>query len=250
MEESRRQLTLAATRYRKALTSEPIFRNRKKRRADDWTKVAKLSDELIHLLSRLERPPPPHPDGSPRKPIWHEELSGLKKLNAAARRFAEPSAKKTDELPKATPSVWFQFNVLENWTLLGGKLKLSRNHKNKVSGPLARYFSAAAHPVLGGSLESLPDILERHKDMRLANNKERISRIVNSLDPPLEHERSRQSLEAVGLAEAMAIIAKMEWRLERWARQDDVRALLKEAIAEWADQGVLEAEEAAHGEEH
>ena len=86
--------------------------------------------------------------------------------------------------------------------------------------------------------------------MRLANNKERISKIVNSLDPPLEHERSRQSLEAVGSAEAMAIIAKMGWRLERWTRQDDVRALLKEAIAEWADQGVLDAEEAAHGEEH
>jgi hypothetical protein len=69
----------------------------------------------------------------------------------------------------------FHFRVLEVWTDLGGKLQISRHPTTgKIKGPLARYFAAATQPVLGGSLESLPDILARQKKLMEAFHKYRI----------------------------------------------------------------------------
>jgi hypothetical protein len=66
--------------------------------------------------------------------------------------------------PKVNPRSWYQFRVLNVWTDLGGKLRISRHPIKKcVTGPLARFFSAATQPVLRStSVETLPDVLERH----------------------------------------------------------------------------------------
>ena len=68
-----------------------------------------------------------------------------------------------------------------------------------------------------------------------------------NLDPPLESDRSRRSIEAEGFAEVMASAAVLG--LGDWAKQDDVQALLKEAIADWADQWVLHDNERGNGED-
>ena len=248
LEKVRGQLARAARRYRNEVANAPRYKILEKQRARDWARTVKLSDGLMHLLPRLYWPEPPAPYGSPPpKPWWRDYQDTLRELNVFAGQLAAPKIDLDDGFPKAGPRVWFQFHVLENWTRLGGELKWSRNHKNKISGPLARYFSAATQPVLGGSLESLPDIVKRHKTMRLANNKRHVCQFMINLDPPLESDRSRRSIEAEGFAEVMASAAVLG--LGDWAKQDDVQALLKEAIADWADQWVLHDNERGNGED-
>jgi hypothetical protein len=53
------------------------------------------------------------------------------------------------------------------WTSLGGKLGIAhgdRDHGDRVTGPLSRYFAATAGPVCGGSLHTLKDIRENYKN--------------------------------------------------------------------------------------
>jgi hypothetical protein len=71
------------------------------------------------------------------------------------------------EPEKANPRTRFQFQVLEIYVSLGGKLRISRNsNSQKVQGPLAKYFFAVVRPVMGESTpspESLPGIVDRQK---------------------------------------------------------------------------------------
>jgi hypothetical protein len=66
------------------------------------------------------------------------------------------------------PHSKFQFEILEIWWRLGGKLRLSRHPRSgKISGPTARYFFAVTRPVMGASTpspEALPDIVARFKN--------------------------------------------------------------------------------------
>ena len=73
-------------------------------------------------------------------------------------------------------------------------------------------------PVLGGSLESLPDIVRRHKAMVPAFNKWRVSQLV---------------MQADSFAEAMDDAAFLG--LGDWANQEDVQRLLKEAFKDNGD---------------
>src|SRR5262249_48955612 len=137
-------------------------KNRKKWVANEWTRIEKLSADLLESLTRVARfeglgSPPP--DGHPAVDAYKDEQLAVARLNAmAVARLAGP--KIDDGLPKATRRQWFHFHVLHVWTELGGKLQFSRHPTTgQIKGPLARYFVAATQPVCGGSLESLRDIL-------------------------------------------------------------------------------------------
>jgi hypothetical protein len=169
---ARRRLGDAARRYRLQKVNAAGDKTRQRWFARDWARIVKLSDELMRLLHRrsnLEEEPP-HPNGEPPADPWREHQEALMKLNFVAR--ASLAASNDDGFPKASWRAWYQFDVLETWTRLGGKLQFSRHpQKHKITGPLARYFSAVTQPMLGGSLESLPDIVKRHKAMALALNR-------------------------------------------------------------------------------
>jgi hypothetical protein len=86
-------------------------------------------------------------------------------------------AKRPKVLRKITPRAIFQLRVLEVWTdYLGLKPGLSRT-KGKVTGPLARYFSAATQPVYAAasrhhaSLESLAAIWRRRQMLKATEQK-------------------------------------------------------------------------------
>jgi hypothetical protein len=213
---ARRRLANAARRYCRQKENAPKEKTRQRRFRRDWAKIAKLSDEVMHLLHRYsEDEGPPNPDGGPCFDRFARDKEALTKLKVAAQgRLADLPRLIDDGFPTAGPRTWYQFHVLETWTRFGGKLQFSRHpQKHKITGPLARYFSAVTQPVLGGSLESLPDIVKRHKALRLVYNKWRVA-----------HLRAKNFAEAISEAAEMG--------LGDWANQDDVQALLKEAFEE------------------
>ena len=212
LKKARTKLTRAGRDCRKANTSSQKDERRLLTRC--WTRVAKLSVDLMNLLDRIDdlEHAPPDPNGVPMDP-WLKHKIALKGLNAVAQTQLAAPKDDGDGFPTAGPRIWFQFYVLEFWTILGGKLQFSRHARTgKITGPLARYFSAATQPALGGSLENLPDIVKRHKRMRLALNNWRISQLANHTD---------------SYEEAMTFATSMHMD---WVKQGDVQALLKEAL--------------------
>jgi hypothetical protein len=213
LESAREKLERAARSYRLQGANAPTEKAQRKWLVRHWTRIAELSAELERLVIHVSVCPGPPGD------LWNELIPleclerDLMKLKVIAReRLAEP--RDDDGFPKASPRAWFQFRVLETWTLLGGKLKYSRHPRtHKITGPLVRYYAAATQPVIGGSPESLPDILKRHKVMRAAINKLRVSDLA---------------MDAESFAQAMAGATMMG--LGDWAAQDEVQDLLKEAF--------------------
>jgi hypothetical protein len=172
LENARNELVQAARINLSELLDDALGRrNIDKWVAKEWAKIEKLSDDLLGSLTRVARfkglgsPPPGR---QPAVEPYKGEQLAVARLNAmAVARLAGP--KIDDGFPKATRRQWFQFHVLHVWTELGGKLRFSRHPTTgKIKGPLARHFAAATQPVCGGSLESLPDILERQESMLAA----------------------------------------------------------------------------------
>jgi hypothetical protein len=214
---ARRQLRDAARRYRREKANAPGKKIREKISRRDWARIVKLSEEAIHLLRKYsDIESAPDPDGGPPADPWRAHKEALTKLWRVARsRLAE--SRIDDGFPRAAPRAWYQFYVLETWTRLGGKLQFSRHpQKHKITGPLARYFAAVTQPVLGGSLESLPDIVKRHKAVRLAFSKWYVSALVANLEIPGSFTEAMSDAEALGMGD--------------WANQEYVQALLEEAF--------------------
>jgi hypothetical protein len=143
-----------------------------------WARIAKICAELQRLLFLVEK-------HEVEKDHFHDEQVALMKLRMiAGQRLREHEGNgiplEAKDIPKslnASPRVLFIFCVLKVWTNLGGKLRISRHPKtNKIKGPLARYFAAATHPVIGGSLESLPDAIARQESM-LADARQTLARL-------------------------------------------------------------------------
>jgi hypothetical protein len=178
LEKACSRLQFAARQYRSHVMNILKDQAREKGFTRCWVRVAKLSKALIESLVLLDKyelhaPDPDHPDR--RHDYYKEHKDVLFKLQVIARmRLTQPTI--DDGFPKAGPRVWFQFGVLKIWTDLGGKLQISRHPTTaKIKGPLVRYFSAAAQPVQGGSLESLPDVVARQKTLMAAIEKYRSS---------------------------------------------------------------------------
>jgi hypothetical protein len=155
---------------------------RKKWVTQHWTKIAKLSHELGDLLFAVSAHEkangPPTPEGAPLlENLYKDHQLALLKLEILARRrLSKTDIEKLidEEFPntKSNTRVLFQFGVLEVWMHFGGKLGVSRHPvTGKVTGPLARYFSAVTQPICGGSPESLPDIVARQETLRAARRK-------------------------------------------------------------------------------
>jgi hypothetical protein len=168
IEKTRVRLRNSARSYLVSKLNGPGHARQKKERLRHWVKVVGLSHTLIkefHNLAAYEpKNGPPNPDGSEREPYNAEMLALMMIKVMAESHVASLSGNSDDGYPKARPKAHFQFDVLEVWTSLGGKLGFSRHpHTKKIGGPLVRYFSAATEPVHGGSPESLPDVIERYE---------------------------------------------------------------------------------------
>jgi hypothetical protein len=139
--------------------------------------------------------------------LFSDEARAVANLNTMARNYLA-RAKADDKILGLRPRVAFLFRVLEIWTQLGGMLRLSRHPRtNLVTGPLARYFAAATQPVIGGSLESLPDIVRRQKIM--ASARDRWRTLMREYD-----------------AKKRANILSWAGTIDWGDRQDEVKALL------------------------
>jgi hypothetical protein len=181
------KLRNSARSYFLATFNQPDTKRRKKLLLKHWTKTRDLADALMSEFFWLARDElnygPPDHSGNERKP-YHENRFALMKIRLMAtanlislggkiddgiQRFGPEAIAlmKTTVVyaddPKTTAKSAYHSDVLDVWTELGGKLKISRHpNTGKLGGPLARYFSAVTLPVHGGSPESLPDIIERH----------------------------------------------------------------------------------------
>lgn len=152
-----------------------------------WKRISDLTNELITELWAVKKQVLfPLPDYGMRMPPEHSpfhlavvrSVHDLHNLYSEACRLASTYSdprglgSMVDGLPfkhfrKRRARVWFQFDVFELWIEFGGKLGISRNaFKNQTTGPLARYYSAVAQPVIGGSLESLSSAVKRHRAMQ------------------------------------------------------------------------------------
>jgi hypothetical protein len=168
LERARNELVQAARIHLSELLDDALgHRNIEKWVAKEWARIGKLSDDLHRSFRRVARfeGHDSSPGRQPAAEPYKDEQLAVARLKAmAVARLAGP--KIDDGFPKATRRGWFQFHVLHVWTELGGELRFSRHPTTgKIKGPLARYFTAATQPVCGGSLESLPDILERQESM-------------------------------------------------------------------------------------
>jgi hypothetical protein len=174
----------------------------------EWDRVAALSHELMRALGRLGDIEGRPPDGVGwYGTLFSDEARAVANLNTMARNYLA-RAKADDKILGLRPRVAFLFRVLEIWTQLGGMLRLSRHPRtNRVTGPLARYFAAATQPVIGGSLESLPDIVRRQKIM--ASARDRWRTLMRQYDA---NER----------ANILSWAGTIDWG----DRQDEVKALL------------------------
>jgi hypothetical protein len=128
-------------------------------KAELWRKVAERVSDLMSKLEEL-----PYDE-------WvttddHEALTDL--FETALSRLADELEKQSKIKPKALkPKARYQFELLDVWTSLGGGLGIAHgdpNDETKVTGPLSRYFAAAAGPVCGGSLQTLRDITRNYKN--------------------------------------------------------------------------------------
>jgi hypothetical protein len=122
--------------YNQLKRPENVTRN--KQITKHWDQIARLSDDALKLLSaveRLESDGPP-PTLAPEK--YREHKNALMKLNVSARgRLAAPKIDDGDL--KASPRGWFQFSVLEIWTILGGQLRISRHPRTKkITGAVGK----------------------------------------------------------------------------------------------------------------
>jgi hypothetical protein len=169
LENACQRLHWAGAEYASAVKNGPTSEQEREKRRGTWIKIGRLGKELQALLSpehveqRFQVPQLkglPLPDQKP----YGDVLAALIKINAEADYLVRHYRPMTEDgYPRVTPKAKFQSDVLDVWTSLGGELKFSRHPvAKKVRGPLARYFSAAAHPLVGGSLETLPDILKSH----------------------------------------------------------------------------------------
>jgi hypothetical protein len=117
-----------------------------------WRKVADLTTALESKLWELPEE---------KAYSYYEVLSDLYFM--AVSRLAD----KLEQPKVLKPKARYQFEVLDVWTSLGGKLGIAhgdRDHGDRVTGPLSRYFAATAGPVCGGSLHTLKDIRENYKN--------------------------------------------------------------------------------------
>jgi hypothetical protein len=127
-----------------------------KRFRQKWARISKLSVRLSEELDAVRGP-------WPIREIA-DKLSELRMMADKRTRFASFKLTGCVLGIGANPQIQFRFRVLKIWTNLGGQLGISRHPlTGKVKGPLAKYFAAVTQPVIGGSLETLPDAIERQK---------------------------------------------------------------------------------------
>ncbi len=145
-----------------------------KRARQQWAKIEKLSNELRELLafrSRKETQGGPPSSDCKRAPDRYRDIQAvLLGLTAIAKgRQEAQTVLETMASGKRAPRAWYLYAVLSAWTDVGGALRISRHPlTGRISGPLARYFAAVTQPIIGGSIESLPDIVARQK-IRMAD---------------------------------------------------------------------------------
>jgi hypothetical protein len=101
------------------------------------------------------------------------ELEHLSDIGDLANEMADMYQRQPSELRHLnSPRLMYEWEVLEIWILLGGRLGISRHPKTgKVQGPLARFFRAVTAPVMGAAapaLETLRDAIARHERIRRA----------------------------------------------------------------------------------
>lgn len=160
--ELERAIELFLAAYFLAGTDRPP-RERIRTAAREWAQISQLIKKLEPLWhSRvLDTPPLDWPPAFQRGRVLREIRRGLTTLKTVAK-VSESQAKSEILEPKAR--ALFHSTVLNVWTRLGGELKISKHpDTHKTTGPLARYFAAATQCVHGGSLETLRDIVKRHK---------------------------------------------------------------------------------------
>jgi hypothetical protein len=129
-------------------------------KAELWLKVA---ERVSDLMSKLIEPPY---DYDERVSKYLQALSDL--VMTAVSHSADKLEKQPKSKPRALkPKARYQFELLDIWTSLGGGLGIAHGDPDdgtKVTGPLSRYFAAAAVPVCGGSLQTLRDITKNYKN--------------------------------------------------------------------------------------
>jgi hypothetical protein len=163
-EKSCARLRRIARVYRRCMINKSSRQAKKNKYTQEWAKIANLSKVLIESLALVDTYELDEPEQPPCD-RFEQEKEALLLLQFLAR-FRLAKLRIDDRFPKAGLRVRFQFDVLKVWTDLGGELKISRHPvSGKIGGPLARYFSAVTQPVHGGSLENLPDVIERQKTM-------------------------------------------------------------------------------------
>jgi hypothetical protein len=164
--EVRKALVERARTYRVGIRMRPLATQRR-----DWQKVMHLSERLIEaLLVVCERGVQyfeihGHPEeGEKFGREFEDHFRKILEVKFVAKVMAAPPPPEADLVPAR---VGYQFDVLQVWIRLGGKLQFSRHPKTrKPQGPLIRFFRAVTNPVMGASapsLESLPDIIRREK---------------------------------------------------------------------------------------
>jgi hypothetical protein len=123
-----------------------------------WATIAKRATELEELLRLRSEAEAENSNGGCRP--HHHYILALQEL----RHDAIFRSRTWVRFGPTRPRVLFQSFVLHCWTRMGGTLKFSRHPETrKITGPLARYFFAATESVIGGSLESLPDVVARQR---------------------------------------------------------------------------------------
>jgi hypothetical protein len=99
------------------------------------------------------------------------ELETLSEIALLANAMADTTQREPSDLRHFnSPRLMYEWEILEIWVQLGGRLGISRHPRTgKVQGPLARFFRAVTVPVMGASapaLETLRDAIARHEKIR------------------------------------------------------------------------------------
>jgi hypothetical protein len=138
----------------------------------DWQEIARLSERLhqtIKCVWVFEDPTRDTEHILRGLEAFLEEL--LEIIDLAEDMIVPP-----EEVDRRPPRLIYQSDVLGTWVYLGGQLRWSRHPKTgRPQGPLIRFFQAVTTPVMGASaysLESLPDIIRRHRDRELGRSSE------------------------------------------------------------------------------
>ena len=160
--EVREELVLRARGYL-VMKREPWPEERR-----DWQRIARLAKSLQQaVLDRIEKElvfESIYFDPEELKDIrqgWEANLKSIWEIENHANEMIDFDLYRPARLV-------FQSCVLDIWANLGGKLQSARHPKTgRPSGPLIRFFQAVTIPVMGASaysLESLPEIIRRHRD--------------------------------------------------------------------------------------